>query len=283
MKVYNSKEKISETIFSVKAENKSVGFVPTMGALHAGHLALVSKALEENDIVVVSVFVNPTQFDKKTDLEKYPRTLKHDINLLKALSKNNIIIFAPSVKDIYGEKIKALNIDFDGLENEMEGKFRPGHFDGVGTVVKRLFEIVNPDNAYFGEKDFQQLQIIKKLVEKFHLSIHVIGCEIYREESGLAMSSRNERLSLEQKNAASAIFKILKTAKEKFASQSAKKVTDWVVKEFTKHKLLELEYFMISDVKTLKPINRKSNKKIYRAFIAVFADEIRLIDNIALN
>ncbi|MCK5401576.1 MAG: pantoate--beta-alanine ligase [Flavobacteriaceae bacterium] len=283
MKVYNSKEKISETIFSVKAENKSVGFVPTMGALHAGHLALVSKALEENDIVVVSVFVNPTQFDKKTDLEKYPRTLKHDINLLKALSKNNIIIFAPSVKDIYGEKIKALNIDFDGLENEMEGKFRPGHFDGVGTVVKRLFEIVNPDNAYFGEKDFQQLQIIKKLVEKFHLSIHVIGCEIYREESGLAMSSRNERLSLEQKNAASAIFKILKTAKEKFASQSAKKVTDWVVKEFTKHKLLELEYFMISDVKTLKPINRKSNKKTYRAFIAVFADEIRLIDNIALN
>ncbi|MBN4070554.1 pantoate--beta-alanine ligase [Olleya sp. AH-315-F22] len=283
MKVFNSKENIFNTIEGFKAQNKKVGFVPTMGALHAGHLALVSKALKENDLVVVSVFVNPTQFDKNEDLEKYPRTLERDINLLKTLSSTNIIIYVPSVKDIYGENIEALNFDFDGLENEMEGKFRSGHFDGVGTVVKRLFEIINPHNAYFGEKDFQQLQIIKKLVEKFHLSINVIGCEIYREKSGLALSSRNERLKPEYLKVAPTIYKILKVAKEKFGTQSAKKITGWVVKEFAKQKLLELEYFVIADIKTLKEIKRKSDKKVYRAFIAVYADEIRLIDNIALN
>ncbi|MCF6294420.1 MAG: pantoate--beta-alanine ligase [Flavobacteriaceae bacterium] len=283
MKVFNSKEDIFNTIEGFKAQNKKVGFVPTMGALHAGHLALVSKALKENDVVVISVFVNPTQFNKKEDLEKYPRTLERDLNLIKTLFATNIIIYAPSVKDIYDENIEALNFDFDGLENEMEGKFRPDHFDGVGTVVKRLFEIVKPHNAYFGEKDFQQLQIIKKLVEKLHLSINVIGCKIYREESGLALSSRNERLKLEHLESAPTIYKILKKAKERFAKQSPKKVTEWVIKEFEKQKMLELEYFVIADIKTLKEIKRKSNKKVYRAFIAVYADEIRLIDNIALN
>jgi len=283
VKVFNSKEYISKIIEGIKAQNKSVGFVPTMGALHFGHLSLVSKALNENDKVVVSIFVNPTQFNKKEDLEKYPRTLERDINLLKALSKNNIIIYAPSVNDIYGKNIKASDFDFDGIENEMEGKFRPGHFDGVGTVVKRLFEIVKPNNAYFGEKDFQQLQIVRKLVEKLQLSVQVVGCEIYREETGLALSSRNARLKSEYLKAAPTIFKILRGAKEKFNNQSAKKISDWVVKEFAKHKLLELEYFIIADVKTLKEIKRKSRKKTYRAFIAVYADDIRLIDNIALN
>ncbi len=283
MKVFNSKRDISKIIESIKAQNKSIGFVPTMGALHAGHLALVNKSLKENDLVVVSIFVNPTQFDKNEDLEKYPRTLERDINLIKTLSKTNIIIYTPSVKDIYGKNIEAFNFNFDGLENEMEGKFRPSHFDGVGTVVKRLFEIIKPDNAYFGEKDFQQLQIIKKLVEKFHLSINVISCEIYREKSGLALSSRNERLKPEYLKAAPTIYKILKVAKEKFGTQSAKKIKGWVVKEFAKQKLLELEYFIVADVKTLKEIKRKSNKKTYRAFIAVYAKGIRLIDNIALN
>jgi len=283
MKVLSTKENISILIEEIKAQNKSVGFVPTMGALHNGHLSLVRKALNENDEVIVSIFVNPTQFNKKEDLEKYPRDLECDINLLKTLSNNNIIIYTPSINDIYGANIKALKFDFDGLENEMEGKFRPGHFDGVGTVVKRLFEIVKPDSAYFGEKDFQQLQIIKKLVEKFQLSVKVIGCEIYREENGLALSSRNQRLKSEQKKATPTIFKILKSAKEKFKEQSAKKITDWVIKEFAKQKLLELEYFIIADVKTLKEIKRKSSKKTYRAFIAVYADTVRLIDNIALN
>jgi len=283
MKVLSTKENISILIQEIKAQNKSVGFVPTMGALHNGHLSLVRKALNENDEVIVSIFVNPTQFNKKEDLEKYPRDLECDINLLKTLSNNNIIIYTPSIYDIYGANIKALKFDFDGLENEMEGKFRPGHFDGVGTVVKRLFEIVKPDSAYFGEKDFQQLQIIKKLVEKFQLSVKVIGCEIYREENGLALSSRNQHLKSKQKKAAPTIFKILKEAKEKFRKQSAKKITDWVIKEFTKQKLLKLEYFIIADVKTLKENKIKSSKKSYRAFIAVYADTVRLIDNIALN
>jgi pantoate--beta-alanine ligase len=283
MKVLSTKENISILIQEIKAQNKSVGFVPTMGALHNGHLSLVRKALNENDEVIVSIFVNPTQFNKKEDLEKYPRDLECDINLLKTLSNNNIIIYTPSINDIYGANIKALKFDFDGLENEMEGKFRPGHFDGVGTVVKRLFEIVKPDSAYFGEKDFQQLQIIKKLVEKFQLSVKVIGCEIYREENGLALSSRNQHLKSKQKKAAPTIFKILKEAKEKFRKQSAKKITDWVIKEFAKQKLLELEYFIIADVKTLKENKIKSSKKSYRAFIAVYADTVRLIDNIALN
>ena len=283
MKVFNSKENIFKTIEGLKAQNLTVGFVPTMGALHIGHLSLVSKALKENDKVVVSVFVNPTQFDKEDDLEKYPRNLENDINLLNTFSKKNIVVYAPSVNDIYGKNIEANNFNFNGLEHEMEGKFRNGHFDGVGTVVKRLFEIVKPNKAYFGEKDFQQLQIIRKMVENFKMPVQIIGCNIYREKSGLALSSRNERLKPDYVKAAPVIYKILKIAKVKFSKQSAKKVTDWVVTEFAKHKLLKLEYFTIADVKTLKEIKRKSSKKSYRAFIAVYADDVRLIDNIALN
>ena len=283
MKVCNTKESISETIEAIKAQNKRLGFVPTMGALHNGHLSLVRAALNENNIVIVSIFINPTQFNKKEDLKKYPRTLTRDINLLKTISDDKIIIYAPTVTDIYGKTIKSLHFDFDGLEKEMEGKFRPGHFNGVGTVVKRLFEIVKPDNAYFGEKDFQQLQIIRKLVEKCKLPVNIIGCKIYREESGLALSSRNERLKPKHKKAAPIIFKILKASKVKFKNKSANKVTNWVIKEFAKQQALRLEYFIIADVKTLKEIKRKSNQKTYRAFIAVYAGDVRLIDNIALN
>lgn len=283
MKVFNSIESISKSIDDIKSQNKRIGFVPTMGALHTGHLSLVSRALKENDYVVVSIFVNPTQFDKKEDLEKYPRSIKRDKDLLIALSKDRVIVFEPSVEDIYNNNVEALHFDFNGLESEMEGKFRPGHFDGVGTVVKRLLEIVKPENAYFGEKDYQQLQVVKKLVERHRLTVNVIGGKIHREKSGLAMSSRNERLKDEYKKVAPVIYKALIKAKEKFRTQSAKKITDWVTNEFTNQKLLDLEYFIIADAQTLKPIKRKSRKKSYRAFIAVFADGIRLIDNIALN
>jgi pantoate--beta-alanine ligase len=283
VQVFNSKENISEAIAALKANKIKIGLVPTMGALHLGHLSLIKKGLEENGVVVVSIFVNPTQFDNHEDLEKYPRTLERDVNLLKSVSKNKILVYAPSVNDIYGTNVSSSKFGFDGLEHEMEGKFRDGHFDGVGTIVKRFFEIVQPHNAYFGEKDFQQLQIIKKLVEKHKLSVNVIGCEIYRETSGLAMSSRNERLTLNHKKAAPFIYKTLQAAKAEFGTKSANKVTDWVTKEFAKNTLLELEYFIIADVETLKQIKRKSNKKQYRAFIAAYAGDIRLIDNIALN
>lgn len=282
MKIFNSKTEISQTIVNLKTQGFKIGFVPTMGALHQGHLSLVVQGLKENDIVIVSIFVNPTQFDKEEDLVKYPRTVDRDVNLLKTVSEDKILVYTPSVKDIYGDKVVSLSFSFDGLEYEMEGKFRDGHFDGVGTIIKRFFEILQPDNAYFGKKDFQQLQIVKKLTEKEKLPVTIRGCEIYREPNGLAMSSRNERLTSEYKEASPFIYKTLKAAKKMFGTKSANQVTEWVNNVFKEHKLLELEYFIIADIKTLKPIQRKSNKKTYRAFIAVYAKSIRLIDNIAL-
>ncbi|PTM10675.1 MAG: pantoate--beta-alanine ligase [Bacteroidetes bacterium] len=283
MEVYRTKHEISDRIKALKTQNKRIGFVATMGALHNGHLALVKSALLDNDIVAVSVFVNPTQFNNQEDLDKYPRTLGRDIDLLKTVSDDKIFVFAPTVDSIYNGHTVTEHFDFDGLEFEMEGKFRQGHFDGVGTIVKKLLEIIQPDKAYFGEKDFQQLQIIKKLVEKHKIPSEVIGCVIHRETSGLAMSSRNERLKENYKKIAPFIYKTLKAAKQKFGTKSVNKVTEWVVSEFAKNELLELEYFIIADEYTLKPVIRKSNKKTYRAFIAVYADDIRLIDNIALN
>lgn len=283
MKVFHNKSELSHLIDDFKTSHKTVGFVPTMGALHNGHLSLVKKGLSENEVVVVSIFVNPTQFDNKEDLIKYPRTLEADVALLKTVSDDKIVVYAPAVNDIYGDDVKSQSFKFDGLENEMEGAFREGHFDGVGTIVKRLFEIVTPDKAYFGEKDFQQLQIIKKLVELYNIPVKVIGCSIHRAKDGLAMSSRNTRLTKDHRKTAPFIYKTLKSAKTKFGTKSAKKVTEWVEKQFSMQPLLELEYFIIADTETLKPVKRKSTKKTYRAFIAVYAGDIRLIDNIALN
>ena len=283
MEVANSKEHIASLILGLRKKHASIGFVPTMGALHRGHLSLINKALKENDVAFVSIFVNPTQFDSKKDLKNYPRTLDRDVALLKTVSDTKIFVYAPTVEDIYGKDLKAINFDFGGLENEMEGEFREGHFDGVGTIVKRLFEIVTPNKAYFGEKDFQQLQIIRKLVEKNNLPVKIVGCKIHRESSGLAMSSRNERLLPEYKKASPFVYETLQAAKEQFGTKSATKIMEWVKKQFKKNQLLELEYFIIADINTLKPVKRKSQSKKYRAFIAVYAGEIRLIDNIALN
>ena len=283
MEVYTEKQQIVAAIDIFKAKKLTLGLVPTMGALHEGHLALVKKAIKNNDYVVVSIFVNPTQFDNKEDLVKYPRTLERDVELLKTIDKNTILVYAPSVEDMYGEKTASETFDFDGLEFEMEGKFRTGHFDGVGTIVKRFFNIIKPDNAYFGEKDFQQLQIIKKLVEKHNMPVNIVPCSIHRENSGLAMSSRNTRLKPEYMEAAPFIYKTLTVAKTQFGIKSANTVSQWVEKQFASHNLLKLEYFIIADATTLKTIKRKSNHKQYRAFIAVYADDIRLIDNIALN
>lgn len=274
---------MSHQIDVLKEKGNTIGFVPTMGALHNGHLSLVNSGLSENDIVVVSIFVNPTQFDNKEDLVKYPRTLEADIELLETTDADGIIVYAPAVTDIYGDDVKAKSFEFDGLEHEMEGAFRAGHFDGVGTIVKRLLEIVKPDSAYFGEKDFQQLQIIRKLVDLYAIPTTIVGCEIHRADDGLAMSSRNIRLTREHRQIAPFIYETLRTAKIKFGTNSANSIAEWVEKQFKKQPLLELEYFIIADVKTLKPVKRKSKKKTYRAFIAVYAGDIRLIDNIALN
>ncbi|WP_188373413.1 pantoate--beta-alanine ligase [Winogradskyella haliclonae] len=283
MKIFHNKTDLSSHLQNLRKSEASIGFVPTMGALHNGHLSLVNFGLSDNDFVVVSIFVNPTQFNNTEDLEKYPRTLDRDVRLLETVSDSKIFVYNPSVEDIYDNNIASESFTFDGLEHEMEGAFRPGHFDGVGTIVKRLLEIVKPNKAYFGQKDFQQLQIVKKMVELYKIPTEIIGCPIFRAADGLAMSSRNERLKPKYRVAAPFIYKTLKTAKTKFGTKSAKAVAEWVNKQFASHELLELEYFLIADVKTLKPVKRKSTKKVYRAFIAVYADDIRLIDNIALN
>lgn len=282
VKVLSDNNSIQALITELKSEGNTIGMVPTMGALHYGHMSLVQKALSENNWVVISIFVNPTQFNNSEDLEKYPRTLERDLELLKTQSEN-VLVYAPSVEEIYQGNTKAQDFDFDGLESEMEGMFRQGHFDGVGTVVKKLLEIVKPDNAYFGEKDFQQLMIIKRLVEKYKLPVNIVGCKIHRETNGLAMSSRNERLKPEYKTEAPFIYKTLMKAKRMFKSQSANSITKWVEKQFLNNKLLQLEYFVIADIETLKQIKRKSSKRKYRAFIAAYAEDVRLIDNIALN
>ncbi|MEO6348189.1 MAG: pantoate--beta-alanine ligase [Aquaticitalea sp.] len=282
MKIYHQKEEIIPIIETLKSRKMTIGFVPTMGALHHGHLYLIEQSMELNDVTIVSIFVNPTQFNSTEDLNKYPRTLDRDVSLLKSLSET-IMVYAPAVDDVYGTNVTSSHFEFDGLEYEMEGKYRPGHFDGVGTVVKRLFEILQPDNAYFGEKDFQQLRIIQQLVKKYDIPVNIVGCDIFREKDGLAMSSRNERLKPAYRKAAPFIHKTLKAAKKQFGTKSAKKVTEWVEGQFAKQDLLEMEYFIIADEKTLLPLSRKSKNKKYRAFVAVYADDIRLIDNLALN
>ncbi|AMC11219.1 pantoate--beta-alanine ligase [Lutibacter profundi] len=279
MLVFAKIKSIQEYLKSLK-KGTSIGFVPTMGALHKGHLSLIEQAKKENDVVVVSIFVNPTQFDKKEDLINYPKTIDQDLALLKKIKCD--FVFTPTAKEIYSNNVKSQQFNFDGLEYQMEGKFREGHFDGVGTIVKRFFEIIAPTNAYFGEKDFQQLQIIRKMVQKTHLPIKVIGCAIYRETDGLAMSSRNSRLTKEHRKAAPFIYKILKQVKNKFGIKNALEITKWVENEFKKQPLLKLEYFEIANEETLQPIKNKDFKQNYRAFIAVFADKIRLIDNISL-
>lgn len=282
MHIFYAKAALIDYLKSIKTDHSSIGFVPTMGALHQGHLSLMQLSLQENKATVVSIFINPTQFNNQEDLAKYPRTLEEDIEKISNLS-TEIILFAPTVDDIYSGKPSSQFFDFDGLENQMEGKFRPGHFNGVATIVKKLFEIVEPNSAYFGEKDFQQLQIVKKMVAKTNLKVNVKGCPIYREQNNLAMSSRNALLSPKEKQAASIIYEALICAKEKFKINSSKTVTEWVQKTFEKNPDFVLEYFQIADETTLLPCLRKNKNKKYRAFIAVFVNKIRLIDTISLN
>jgi pantoate--beta-alanine ligase len=282
MLIFYTKIDLVSHLKSISNQEKSIGFVPTMGALHEGHLSLMKEALLHNTVVVVSIFVNPTQFNNAEDLAKYPRTLEQDVERIKTIS-DTIIVFSPSIKDMYEGNAVSEHFDFDGIENQMEGKFRPGHFDGVGTIVKQLFEIVKPTNSYFGEKDFQQLQIIKKMVAKLKMPVKVIGCPIHREPNGLAMSSRNERLSEDDRKEAAIIYKTIQESKLLFATKSAKEVTKFVAEKFKKNSKFELEYFQIAEEKTLFPCIRKSKHKKYRAFIAVFVNNIRLIDTISLN
>ncbi|MCB0452608.1 MAG: pantoate--beta-alanine ligase [Aequorivita sp.] len=281
MVIYSQKETLAQALSSV-AKNEKIGFVPTMGALHKGHISLVKKALDENNLVVVSIFVNPTQFNNPADLAKYPRTPEDDILLLKKL-KGDVIVYLPEVSDLYDASVSAKKYNFGNLENEMEGKHRKGHFDGVGTIVSKLLKIVKPNTAYFGEKDFQQLQIVKKLVAMEKLPVKIVGCPILRESNGLAMSSRNKRLSTKQFEEATIIYKTLKEVRDKFSSTSITDLNALVAERFLQNPNLNLEYFEIANEKTLKTAKRRNRDSKYRAFIAAFAGDVRLIDNMPLN
>lgn len=282
MLVFETQQALRAYLSSELSATKSIGLVPTMGALHEGHLSLLQKSLEENDVTVMSIFVNPTQFNNADDLKKYPRTLDADVTKVQSLNPN-IIVFAPSVEDIYEGNTVSEPFSFDGLEFQMEGKHRPGHFDGVGTIVKKLFEIVLPTRAYFGEKDFQQLQIIKKMVQKEQMPVEVIGRPIFRETSGLAMSSRNARLSESEKVEATKIYRTLLTVKELFASNDIPFLEHYVENQFVNEANMTLEYFEIANEETLEKATQKEVGVNFRAFIVVYVNDVRLIDTISLN
>lgn len=278
IEVYKTVESLQQRIKQIKASQAKIGFVPTMGALHEGHASLMRRADEECDFVVASVFVNPTQFNNSEDLEKYPRTEQEDIALLE---QNHVdAVFIPSVEEIYPKNYKAPIIALDALADVMEGKYRPGHFEGVVEVVYRLFDIVKPDQAFFGDKDFQQLAIIRYMVSYFQLPIQIDGCPIIREEEGLAMSSRNMRLSKQGKKDAISIYKTLALAKQWSSKYSPKETKQLICNAF-KITSLELEYFEIVNPTTLQSLTNDWVKGS-RACIVAYCEGVRLIDNLEL-
>ena len=281
MEVFYDKKSFSEFINTQKLQSKTIGFAPTMGALHAGHISLYQEARKDNDTVISSIFVNPTQFNNPEDLEKYPRTVEDDIKKLES-SKLVDAVYIPRVEDIYPKGMERQHYDFGGIENEMEGAARPGHFDGVGTVVEELFLQVQPDNAYFGEKDFQQLKIIEKLVELSEMNIKIHGVKIHREENGLAMSSRNMRLSETERETSALIYQTLKRVNEWFRVISVPEIKTRVEEIFDKENM-DLEYFMIAEESTLKEVDFFSADDDFRAFIVVNVGTVRLIDNLHLD
>ena len=280
MKVLKSKKTLIDYVERQREMGKKIGFAPTMGALHEGHLSLYKAAKKENDEVISSIFVNPTQFNNPDDFQKYPKTLEKDLELLEKAGVD--AVYVPNVEEMYPDGLNSKKYDFERLENEMEGKYRPGHFDGVGTIVEELFRQVQPHNAYFGEKDYQQLAIIKKMVEKTKLPVKIHGVPTLREEDGLAMSSRNVRLTETQRKEATIIYETLTKVKEWFKVLSVEEIKLRVLEIF-RNSNFELEYFVIADEKTLKETDYFYKDKNYRAFIVAYADTVRLIDNMHLG
>jgi pantoate--beta-alanine ligase len=258
----------------------TIGFVPTMGALHNGHISLVEKAVSETQVVVVSIFVNPTQFNDKSDLEKYPRNLEADLKLLEKTGCQ--IVFAPKPEEIYPEP-DTRKFEFGELETVMEGKYRPGHFKGVAQVVSKLFDIVKPDKAYFGLKDVQQLVIIKEMVAQLKLSVEIVDCPIVREESGLAMSSRNELLTADERKNASLISLALLEAKKLNGEKSVTELVEWITQIINKNAYLTVEYVEIVDNHSLQPVKSWDEKSGKVCCVAAFCGKVRLIDNIVFN
>lgn len=274
-----------QQFLSTVASN-SIGFVPTMGALHQGHLSLIEKSQQQNELTVCSVFVNPTQFNNKEDLLNYPRNISADIQFLAYFDCDNeekrVVLFLPSENEIYPNKIEK-SYDFGNLSLVMEAQHRPGHFNGVAMVIERFFDIVQPTKAYFGEKDFQQLAVVRNLVKQLNLSVQIIGCPIVREVNDLAMSSRNERLTPEQKEQAANIYKFLQDAKQQAKTLTVEEVKNNFIIAIKNIPALQLEYLEIADGNTLLSINDWSETNYCVAFVAVFVGNVRLIDNVTLH
>lgn len=273
---------VVETIKSLKQElekynSKNVGFVPTMGALHDGHISLVKRSVEENDVTVVSVFVNPTQFNDKADLERYPRTEEADKKLLEAAGCD--IVFMPQVEEMYPEEDTRV-FNFGSIETVMEGKYRPGHFNGVAQIVSKLFYAVEPTRSYFGEKDFQQVAIIRDMVKQLNIPVEIIACPIIREESGLARSSRNELLTTEERKKAALISQVLSKSVNFAKEMSVEEVKNWVNDQFKSDDTFKMDYYDIVDGNSLQSVSSWDESDYIVGCIAIYCGKIRLIDNI---
>ena len=277
MKIAGTINELKEFLQVCRDNGKSVGFVPTMGALHDGHASLVKRSVAENDVTVVSVFVNPTQFNDKNDLKNYPRTLEADCKLLEAVSAD--VVFAPEVAEMYPEEDRR-QFSFAPLDTVMEGACRPGHFNGVAQIVSKLFYAVEPDRAYFGEKDFQQLAIIREMVRQLSLNVEIVGCPIVREKDGLAMSSRNTLLSMEERERALTISRALFRSQDYARENSLANTRQFVENMIAGTSGLELEYFQIVDGNTLQELKEWDDSDYVVGCIALFCGKIRLIDNI---
>ena len=280
MIVYRTKTDLTGHLLSLQNEGKSIGLVPTMGALHQGHMSLVEKAAAENDVVVVTIFVNPTQFNDPSDLDLYPRTLDQDLELLRQLETD--LVFVPAVKEMYPDEDTQV-FDLDGLDKVMEGKHRPGHFNGVAQIVSKFFLMIRPHRAYFGQKDFQQLVVIRQLVEILNMNLTIVSCPIIRENDGLAMSSRNTRLSKEERKLAPFIYETLVHASELMDALSPSQLKEWVILQFKKQSALELEYFEIVEDKGLMPVVKWDEEVNKVACLAVLLGGVRLIDNLIFD
>ena len=281
MIVYRTKDELISHLKSLRGHQKSIGLVPTMGALHEGHISLVTRSTRENDCTVVSIFVNPTQFNDSSDLEKYPRTPEKDLEMLQENGVN--VIFMPSVEEMYPPKEDTRIFNLNGLDLVLEGATRKGHFNGVAQIVSKLFLITLPHRAYFGQKDFQQLVIIHRLVEIMGLDLEIVPCPIIREKDGLAMSSRNVRLGRKERKEAPFIYQSLLKAHERKAELSPRDLKLWVRTHFNQNPLMELDYFEIVEYKTLKPINSWEEGVNKVACIAVLLGRVRLIDNMIFD
>lgn len=277
MKVVRTISELKSLISGFKKEGKQVGLVPTMGALHAGHMSLVSRARKENDIVAVSVFVNPTQFNNKEDLRTYPRTEEQDCALLEAAGCD--VVFVPSVEEIYPEEDTRV-FDLGPVAEVMEGKFRPGHFNGVAQIVSKLFSFVEPDKAYFGEKDFQQIAVIRRMEELEGFKLEIVSCPIKREDDGLALSSRNVRLSEEQRKIAPNIYRVLKESCNFASNHTVAETVAMVTEELNKLPQLEVEYYEIVNGLTMQPVENWNDAPYVVGCITVYCGDVRLIDNI---